>query len=121
MGINNKKQLMTNEFLNSPFPQVTSSLASAIKTHNFDKVTSFITVKNTGVSGSLSVAFTSTGFASNNYFPVSAGETLSLPFSLKSLFVSGAAQQPYSIIVGVTQVTSSFIEDVSLANGFTNI
>lgn len=121
MGVNNIKQLIVNEFLQSATPWVTSSLASATKQHDFYNITSFVNIQNTGLSGSLTFAFTSTGFSTSNFCTLSAGSSITLPYAIKTIFVSGAAAQPYQIQAGLTFTTGSMMDDLNSTNGFTNI
>lgn len=122
MAINNtNKSVLKGEFLESAWPWVTSSTVSAAKEHLFYNVTSFVAVKNAGVSGSLHMAFTATGFGTSNFYTIAAGETVSLPFALTSLNISGTAAQPYQILAGITSQSSSLLNPVSLANGYLNV
>ena len=128
-GTNNRKQLATDEFIVSAYPWVTSSTASGIVSHTFTDsrisgdtgwVTSFITIKNAGTTGSISYAFTQLGFSSNNYFPLSAGETISLPFSIKAIWISGSGQA-YSIQAGITEIKASLFPTLSSSNAFPGV
>lgn len=105
----------TTEFIVAGVPWVTSSLASGIKYHPFldgsgnNKFAQWCQIKNTGLSGSLAVAFTSTGFSTNNYFTLSAGQSYDKPLMIGWVYVSGSAQQPYSIVAGLTDINTSQI------------
>lgn len=118
----------TSEFIVSGVPWVTSSLASAVKYHPFadangqNLMSQWITVKNTGTSGSLSVAFTSTGFSTNNYFTIAAGQSFERELMVYQLYVSSSAQQPYSVIAGLTAINSSqFPNYLSSSVGYLNV
>jgi hypothetical protein len=113
-----KIQGSLSEFNVSAWPWMTSSNVSAVKEHAFPQVASFCAVKNTGASGSLYFSFTSTGFASYNYFVLSAGETITLPHSITKLYVSGTAAQPYSVCAGLTDMDASLWPTISTSTGF---
>lgn len=121
MGVNNIKQLMVSEFTVSATPWVTSSLASATKQHDFYNLTSFVTIQNTGLSGTLYYAFTSAGLTTSNYWTLAAGVSTQLPLAIKTIFVSGTNAQPYQILAGLTATTGSMFDDLNSTNGFTNI
>jgi hypothetical protein len=115
---NNKKQLWTNEFMVSAWPALSSSTATGIKEHTFSFITSFIQITNTGLSGNLGVAATANGFNTNNSYTILPGASFALPISVISMFVSGAAGQPYSFICGLTNLTADKQNAISQSNGY---
>ena len=115
-GTNSKRDnRFTTEFIVAGVPWVTSSLASAVKYHPFQDASGnnlfsqWVQVRNTGLSGSLTVAFTSTGFSTNNFFTLTAGQSFEKPLMVYQVYVSGSANQPYSVIAGLTSINSTQI------------
>lgn len=94
----------------SGIPYVVSSNASSLKGHYFtsfdgiERNTNFLSITNTGTSGSLFVSFVSGGFSTGKYFTLSAQETFSKKLSLSKVFISGVAAQPYEIVAGLTNM-----------------
>ena len=127
LGQNNDKQVSAGQFIVSSWPWVTSSVANGIVSqswtdariaNNATWLSSFVTVK--AVSGSLAYAFTANGFKTSNYYPMSSGETISLPFSLKGIWISGSNSQ-YSIQAGLTHLNAAVFPDITQSNGFSGV
>lgn len=112
----------------SAMPFVTSSNVSlgSIKEINFNGVTRFITIKNTGVSTSvLAVAFTYNGLsaANSNYFVLSGSEAFSGELRTDRLFVSGSsgASVPFNIVAGLTTIPTKNFLPITASNGFNGV
>jgi len=109
----------------SSMPFVTSSIVSlgAIKEINFNGVTRFITIKNTGASTTvLAVGFTENGFkaTNSNYFVLSGSEAFSGELRTDRIFVSGSAGSsvPFNIVAGLTTIPTKNFLPVTASNGF---
>lgn len=88
-------------------PWVTASLASGYVEHYFPFVTSFILFKNTS-TGSLRIAFTRNGFTNGHSLTILDTESVSMDVRIKQLWVSGTADQEYSLLAGLTYINSRF-------------
>lgn len=122
--MSNRDSRFTSEFIISGMPWVTSSLATGIKYHPFvdtagnPKMSQWVTVKNTS-TGSISFAFTSTGFSTNNFFPLSAGQSFDRDIAVFQIYVSGSAAAPYSVAASLTGINQSqFPNYLSSSTGF---
>ena len=109
----------------SAIPYVTSSNVSlgATKEINFNTVTRFITIKNTGASSTvLAVAFTANGLksANSNYFVLSGSEAFSGELRVDRVFLSGSAGAtvPFSVVAGLTTIPATNFLVVTGSNGF---
>lgn len=112
----------------SAMPFVTSSVVSlgATKEINFNGVTRFITVKNTGGTTSvLAVAFTENGLktANSNYFVLSGSEAFSGELRTDRLFISGSsgANITFNVVAGVTTIPTKNFLPVTASNGFSGV
>ena len=84
---------------------------------SFPSVTRWITVTNHDTSNDVKVAFSSTGFDTNNYFTVNKdgadyGDTMTARLELKvtKLYLTGACTN-CDVIVGLTTISSGTITD----------
>lgn len=84
---------------------------------SFPSVTRWITVTNHDTSNDVKVAFSSTGFDTNNYFTVNKdgsdyGDTMTARLELKitKLYLTGACTN-CDVIVGLTGISSGSIAD----------
>lgn len=109
----------------SAMPFVTSSNVTlgSIKEINFNGVTRFITIKNTGASSTvLAVAFTENGLKSSNsnYFVLSGSEAFSGELRTDRLFVSGSsgATITFNIVAGLTTIPTKNFLLITGSNGF---
>lgn len=109
----------------SAMPFVTSSNVTlgSIKQINFNGVTRFITIKNTGASSTvLAVAFTENGLKSSNsnYFILSGSEAFSGELRTDRLFVSGSSgtSVEFNIVAGLTTIPTKNFLLVTGSNGF---
>jgi hypothetical protein len=115
-----------NDFIVSAAPYVTASTLSSATSFTFSNGTdsylsSFVTVKNTSVSSSIRVGFTSAGIVGSNFFTVSAGTSYTAPWALKTIFLSGAAATPFELIAGLARVRADTISDISSSNGYLGV
>ena len=109
----------------SAMPFVTSSNVTlgSIKEINFNGVTRFITIKNTGASTAVvSVAFTENGLKStnSNYFILSGSESFSAELRTDRIFVSGSsgASVAFNVVAGLTTIPTNNFLVVTGSNGF---
>lgn len=112
----------------SAMPYVTSSDVSlgATKQINFNYVTKFFTVKNTGASTSvIAIGFTQNGLLANNsnYFVLSGSESFSGEIRTSRIFISGSsgALTPFSLVAGLTNIPTSNFLTVTSSNGFSGV
>lgn len=98
------------EYTISGIPWVVSSTASAVKGHYFtdqsgiELDSQWVSVTNTGLSGSLSVAFVSGGFATSNCFALAPSESFYRRVNASKIYVSGNDAQPYQVMAGLTRM-----------------
>ena len=111
----------------SAMPFVTSSniAQGQVKEINFEYVSRFITVKNTGGASSvLSIAFTENGLkASNsNYFFLSGSEAYSGEIRASRLYLSGSAGTPnFTIVAGLTTIPEMYMTRITGSNGYPGV
>lgn len=111
----------------SAMPFVTSSNISLgqIKVIDFEYVSRFITVKNTGATSSvLSVAFSENGLKSSNsnYFFLSGSESFSGEIRASKLFLSGTSGAPsFTIFAGLTTIHSRLLTPITASNGYPGV
>jgi hypothetical protein len=112
----------------SASPFVTSSNVSLgqVKEIGFGGyVSRFIIVKNTGATSTvLSVGFTENGLkpANSNFFVLSGSESFAAEMRVDRVFVSGSSGAPtFSVVAGLTGVTSSRFLLVTASNGFSGV
>ena len=108
----------------SATPYVTSSTISSgqIKEVNFDQVSRFIFVKNTGASRSeIKVAFTENGFkpSNSNFFSLGGGESFQAELRTDRLFISGSTSASgFSVIAGLTAIPSKMLVPITGSSGY---
>lgn len=111
----------------SATPFVTSSNITLGQTKyiNFESVSRFITVKNTGPSTSvLSVGFTENGLkpANSNYFFLSGSEAFSGELRATGLYLSGSAGTAlFTVVAGLTAIPSKNAIILTGSNGFPGV
>lgn len=112
----------------SAVPFVTSSNVSLGVTReiNFDFVTKFFTVKNTGASTNvISIGFTQNGMSStrSNFFTLSGSEAFSGEIRTSALFISGSAgaTTPFTLVAGLTNIPVKNFLTVTGSNGFSGV
>lgn len=112
----------------SATPYVTSSNVAlgATKQINFNSVTKFFTIKNTGASSNvIAIAFSQNGLTAgaSNYFPLSGSESFSGEIRTDRLFISGSvgASTTFSLIAGLTSIPSKNFLMLTASNGFSGI
>jgi hypothetical protein len=109
----------------SGIPYVTSSVATTGVTHiSFDRVTRFLTVKNTNSTTSqINVAFTQNGLGNYHWFPLKNGESFSAELRIKDLFItciSGTTSE-YSVLGGMTTINARDFPILSGSSGISGI
>lgn len=123
------------EFSSAPYsisatPFVTSSTVSLgeIRALEFGFVSKFMVVRNTETVGSTStiaVAFTENGLKSenSNFFILNANESFSGDLRTDRLFISGSsgATTNFTVVCGLTTVTSKFAIPLTGSNGFPGV
>jgi len=112
------------EYQVSAIPWVTSSLFAAAPTGlEFPYVTQFITVKNPLGNSRMYLSFTRNGLNSSgsHYVPLDSGETFSAAVRVKSLFLSGANGQQFTVFAGLTMIQSRFLPDITGSNGYQGV
>jgi hypothetical protein len=104
-------QASTRPFLSSSISVIAS--ATPVVKVSFPTVTKFITVKNTGTSGSndvsLRVGFSENGIAGTNYFILENDESYSADWRVSAVYLrvdSGAVNATASVIAGETGIDS---------------
>ncbi len=112
-----------SEFQSSALPWVTSSVAPATGSPvrlDFPKVTRFISVSNTSLSGSagggsLSFGFTRNGVKnSSNKYVLGAQQQITLELRVKSLFLQGETGTPsFSVCAGLTTIDARNMPQLS--------
>jgi hypothetical protein len=110
----------------SATPYVTSSNVAlgAIKQINFNSITKFVTIKNTGnIGSSIALGFTQNGFASGNYFPITGSETFSAEIRTDRVFISGSVGSltTFSIVAGLTSIPAKSFLVLTSSNGFNGV
>jgi len=106
------------EYQVAGIPWVTSSLCgTAVIGIDFPFVTQFIAIKNPTGNARVAVAFTAAGFSSHNAVPLDAGESITLPLRVKSLWLSGTNGQNITVIAGLTCIQSRFFPTLTGSNG----
>lgn len=112
----------------SAVPFVTSSNVSLGVTReiNFDFVTKFFTVKNTGASTNvISIGFTQNGMSStrSNFFTLSGSEAFSGEIRTSALFISGSAgaTTPFTLVAGLTNIPVKNFLTVTGSNGYSGV
>jgi hypothetical protein len=111
----------------SAVPFVTSSAVTLgqIKEINFNLVSRFLEIKNTGIAGSvLSVAFTENGLktANSNYLYLSSSESFKAEIRTDRIFLSGSAGSPsYTVVAGLTYVPVKNFLTLTGSNGYNGV
>jgi hypothetical protein len=112
----------------SSWPWVTSSLvATSAVEFRFDYVTRWVMVSNDDASNGnkdIYFGFTQNGVNGGNHFHVHPGEHVG-PIEVKCTSIWAKSDQsggsPISIMVGLTNVTSSDFPSITGSNGFANV
>ncbi len=112
----------------SAAPYVTSSNITLGSTReiNFDFVTRFFTIKNTGASTNvISVGFTQNGLLpeKSNFYPLSGSEVLDVEIRTSKIFISGSAgaSVPFSLIAGLTNIPVKNFLTITGSNGYLGV
>lgn len=97
------------EYQSSALPWVTSSTAPSAGSpvrYDFDKISRFITLTNLGsTTDKVSIGFTRAGIIGSNKVIVTAGQTVSWEWRVKSVFIQSESGTPqYSLGVGLTSI-----------------
>lgn len=130
MGLNNPAwgEGYVPAYQMSAMPYVTSSNVSlgATREINFNYVTKFFTVKNTGASTNvLAVGFTQNGMlpGNSNFFTLSGSEAFSGEIRTSKLFISGSAgaTTSFTLVAGLTNIPVSNFLLVTGSNGFSGV
>ena len=111
----------------SAVPFVTSSniTLGQVKEIDFNLVTRFLVIRNTGAASSvLSVAFTENGLkpANSNYFYLSGSESFSAEIRVDRVFLSGSSgTSSFTVLAGMTTIPVSNFLLVTGSNGYTGV
>lgn len=111
----------------SAVPFVTSSniTLGQVKEIDFNLVTRFLVIRNTGAASSvLSVAFTENGLkpANSNYFYLSGSESFSAEIRTDKIFLSGSAGSPmFTVVAGLTYVPVRNFLTLTGSNGYQGV
>lgn len=119
------------EFMVSPSPWVTSSVATGIVGLAFRDVTlsgsaadiTYVArwVKVTNKSAAtLSVAFTRRGFNTSNYFDLAQNETFQADLRISQIWLSGSGNN-YNVVAGLTGIQNRMVPAVTGSNGFPGV
>jgi hypothetical protein len=104
------KAAYTAEQIISGIPYVINSTAYTSQSHYFmdgdgiERDSQWVSVTNTGLTGTLGVSFTPTGFSTGQYFTLRGQETFHEPLLISKIYISGASGQPYNLTVGLTDI-----------------
>lgn len=119
------------EFMVSPVPWVTSSVATGIVSHAFKDasltapagemtyVARWVQIRNRG-SAELGIAFTRRGFDTGNYFTINQNETFDGELRVSEVFLSGSGNQ-YSLLAGLTGIQNRHLPVLTGSNGFPGV
>lgn len=113
-----------SEYIISGLPYINSGRLSTSQSFSFqnnngvDYETQWVTVTNTGTSGSVFVAFEPSGFRTNNCLILSASDTITQHISVNKIYLSGVAEQPFILEAGLTTVNDNqtFFEPTDISN-----
>lgn len=105
-------QANVTEFMVSSLPYLTSSSTTlgGIVEVGFQNFTKFVVVKNASTGSEvLAVGVTRNGVIGSNHVKLSAGESLSVDWRLKSLWLSGSSGTTisFSVVAGLTGIDAS--------------
>lgn len=102
----------TGEYIVSGIPFVkTVTQDGNTNTLTFPQLTQWIIIDNQG-AGSMKIGFTEGGVDSNEHFVVRATTTTPrLPIRVKSITYDGTGTQTFSVIAGLTAITTGSIAD----------
>lgn len=122
MPLNNPKSgyNLVGEFQISAAPWVTSSTITGVKVYTFDRVTSWILVKNTGGT-TMHVGFTSSGTIGSNYFSLGTNDSFTGDLRLTEVWLSGSAANTFTLMAGLTNISSIGIPTITGSNGFDGV
>lgn len=87
------------EYMASGLPFVTASSGAAKV--EFPFVTNFVRIQNMG-DASLRVGFTANGVLGTNYFTITSGSSVEVPFRIMDLHITGSDN--WELIAGLTQI-----------------
>lgn len=111
----------------SSTPWVTSSLVALgeINQYTFPYVTRFINIQNvaTGSGDVISVAFTSMGFQTGNYFTLKQNASLHDDIRTDRIFISGSAGTniKHEVLAGLTGVFAAQFQIITGSSGFQGV
>lgn len=113
----------TAEFITSGLPFVTSSTLSlgAITEVAFQRVTSFVTVRNASTGSEvLAVGFTRNGVIGSNNFKLNSGESFSADLRLYTVWLSGSVGSTinFTVLAGLTSIPTERLPPIT---GSTNV
>ena len=112
----------TAEYSVSPIPWLTAStVVNTVKTHEFDYLTKYVTVKNTNntsSTGDLDVAFTYNGFTTSHFIRLIPGESIDLDLRLRRIFVSSSVATSYTMLAGMTGIPSRMLPFITGSDGW---
>lgn len=108
----------------SLIPYITSSTVAsgAVKSHNFNNVVAFFTVRNKG-SQDLALGFTELGVKGTNRVVLGQNESFNGDFRVKSIFLYGAgtAASSYELVAGLTGIPSTQMQTLTGSLGFDGV
>lgn len=114
----------TAEFQVSALPWMTSSVVTGgtVKRYDFTHFTKFVIVKNTTAGTVAQVAVNLNGFSRSNYFELVGGESVSLDWRIRQLFVSGSTGSPsVSVVAGLTGIEAKQWPIITGSMGFEGV
>lgn len=111
----------------SAIPFLTSSTLQAAETKkiNFEYATRFLTVKNTGATGTkIALGFTLNGLkpSNSNFFEIGGGESLSEELRCTSVILSASVGTPtFTLLAGLTQINERNFTPITGSNGYPGV
>ena len=109
-----------------PFVTASNVRLGEVKQINFNFVTRFFEIRNTGASSNvISFGFTSNGFnvGPSNYFKLSGSQSYTGELRTDRLFISGSvgASTDFQLIAGLTSVPARNFLVITSSNGYNGV